>query len=75
MMYNTLSELFKGICDAIREKTGDSGVIQHQEIPEKISTIEGQGEGALQLFEPEYLTDLLTVVDAEDIIKVEEETV
>lgn len=74
-MYNTLSELFKGICDAIREKTGDGGVIQHQEIPEKISTIEGQGGGALQLFEPEYLTDLLTVVDAEDIIKVEEETV
>lgn len=40
MSYNTLSELFKGICDAIRTKDGTSDEINHQDIPERILALE-----------------------------------
>lgn len=40
MAYNSLSELFKGICDAIREKKGISNkTINHQDIPSEIRGI------------------------------------
>lgn len=39
MQYNTISSLFTGICDAIRKKEGSTGLISHQEIPERILTI------------------------------------
>lgn len=38
-MYETASELFKGICDAIREKDGTSELINHQNIPDRITAI------------------------------------
>ena len=34
--YETVNDLFKGICDAIREKTQTSEPIKHTDIPEKI---------------------------------------
>ena len=39
LTYETLSALFTGICDAIRSKTGDSGLINHQDIPATIAAI------------------------------------
>lgn len=38
--YNTVKSLFTAICDAIRAKTGTSGDIDHQDIPDRISKIE-----------------------------------
>ena len=40
MAYTTLSDLFKGICDAIRAKKGTTGTINHQDIPTEIAAIE-----------------------------------
>ena len=40
MAYTNLSDLFKGICDAIRAKKGTTGVIKHQDIPSEIEGIE-----------------------------------
>ena len=41
LTYETLPALFKGICDAIRSKTGGSDPINHQDIPATIATIGG----------------------------------
>lgn len=38
-MYNTTAELFKGICDAVREKDSTTALINHQDIPERIAKI------------------------------------
>lgn len=35
----TVPELFKQICDAIREKNGKSGLIKHTDIPQEINSI------------------------------------
>lgn len=43
LTYPTLPALFTGICNAIREKTGDIEPINHQDIPELISNISGAG--------------------------------
>lgn len=45
MSYSTIGGLFTGICDAIREKDGTTGLINHQDIPDRISAISGSGEG------------------------------
>jgi len=34
--YKTVDELFKAICDAVRELEGSEDLIPHQEIPERI---------------------------------------
>lgn len=39
LTYETLPELFTGICDAIRSKDGTSAQINHQDIPDRISAI------------------------------------
>lgn len=39
LTYETLPALFTGICDAIRSKTGQIGLINHQNIPDAISEI------------------------------------
>lgn len=41
LTYETLPLLFKGICDAIRTKTGGTDPINHQDIPATIATIGG----------------------------------
>ena len=41
MAYTNLSDLFTGICDAIRAKKGTTGTINHQDIPGEIESIEG----------------------------------
>ena len=35
----SLKDLFKDICDAIREKNGKSGLIKHTDIPQEINSI------------------------------------
>ena len=37
--YNNINELFKDICDRLREKLGTTDLIKHNEIAEKISSI------------------------------------
>lgn len=44
LTYETLPELFTGICDAIREKTGGSDPIAHQSIPSEISNLPTGGD-------------------------------
>ena len=41
--YETLKELFVGICDAIRAKEGSTGLIYHQDIPSRIEALESGG--------------------------------
>lgn len=43
-MYETVRDLFTGICDAIREKDGTTALISHQDIPERIGAISGGTE-------------------------------
>lgn len=38
-MYQSLTELFTGICNAIRSKDGTTEPIQHQDIPDRIAAI------------------------------------
>lgn len=44
-MYETTDALFTGICDAIRGKDGTTALISHQQIPARISAINGGGGG------------------------------
>lgn len=47
MAYNTVNELFIGIADAIRTKTGKTGKISTQDMPAEIESIEtGGGSGS-----------------------------
>lgn len=39
MAYTSLKTLFKAICDAIRSKDGTTGLINHQDIPDRIAAI------------------------------------
>ena len=39
LTYETLPALFEAICDAIRSKTGATGLINHQDIPATIDSI------------------------------------
>lgn len=43
MIYNNINDLFTGICDAIREKDGTTGLINHQNIPGRIRAISDVG--------------------------------
>ena len=43
-MYNTLTDLMTGICDAIREKEGSSDLIPAPDIPERIRGIGGSSD-------------------------------
>jgi hypothetical protein len=49
MTYTNLSDLLKGICDAIRDKKGTTGVIKHQDIPSEIASIKTQSQDVLSL--------------------------
>ena len=40
MIYSTIKDLFKGICDAIRSKDGTAEAINHQDIPSRIQAIQ-----------------------------------
>lgn len=44
-MYETVDALFKGICNAIRNKKGTSELIAHQNIPSEINEIQSGGAG------------------------------
>ena len=70
-MYNTLTDLMTGICDAIREKEGSSELIPVQDIPERINGIKSGGENLLKtsisnfipgIFDTSFLTTEVTVV-------------
>lgn len=41
MAYTKVTDLMTSICDAIREKEGSTGLIPHQELPERIRAIPG----------------------------------
>lgn len=43
-MYNTLTDLMTGICDAVREKEGSSDLIPAPDIPERIRGISGSSD-------------------------------
>ena len=47
LTYETLPELFTGICDAIRSKTGEVNLINHQDIPAAIVNIPTGGSDEL----------------------------
>lgn len=47
MAYTNLSDLFKGICDAIRAKKGKTGNINHQDIPSEIAGILSPSDGSI----------------------------
>lgn len=49
MKYTNLSDLLKGICDAIRDKKGTTGAIKHQDIPSEIASIKTQSQDVLSL--------------------------
>lgn len=49
MEYTNLSDLLKGICDAIRAKKGTAGAIKHQDIPSEIASIKTQSQDVLSL--------------------------
>lgn len=78
-MYNSISSLFRAICDVIRERDGTDGKIRHQEIPDRIRAIEGGGTGEGNIIRnlPAYemeLDETMQIVNAEDIIVMEENT-
>ena len=43
-MYNTLTDLMTGICNAVREKEGSSELIPAPDIPERIRGIQSGGD-------------------------------
>ena len=70
-MYNTLTDLMTGICNAVREKEGSSELIPAPDIPEKIRGISGGEENLLKtsihtfipgIFDSSFLTAEVTVV-------------
>lgn len=53
--YTNINELFTDICDSIRTKTGETGLINHTDIPEKIASIEtGGGTGVNPQINADY---------------------
>lgn len=73
-MYGTVDSLFKGICDTIRERDGTTTLIAHQDIPSRIKSIVGGGEGGSLIFIPVQILDLniqfvnISDIEEEDII-------
>lgn len=45
MVYESLKDLFTGICDAIRNKDGSVGMIEHQDIPDRILELKSSSGG------------------------------
>lgn len=43
-MYNTLTDLMTGICNAVREKEGSSDLIPAPDIPDRIRGIQSGGD-------------------------------
>ena len=56
-MYNTLTDLMTGICNAVREKEGSSELIPHQELPERILNLSGGG-GNVSYVLPSFFANL-----------------
>ena len=69
-MYNTISALFTGICNAIRSRDGTTEKINHQDIPARILSIQGSG-GLIQEFEDDVGEIGFSFVDQEDIAEEE----
>lgn len=49
-MYENVTTLFTGICDAIRAKDGTTEPIQHQDIPDRIAAIKPPSNYGLVTF-------------------------
>lgn len=61
MSYTTITELFSGICDAIRAKDGTTDPINHQDIPARIAAIQAGGGSSVSSTPP--LPDPIVWVD------------
>lgn len=49
MIYNSVKELFTGICDAVRYRDGSTEQIAHQDIPSRIVNIEGSEPAVIEI--------------------------
>lgn len=68
MSYTTITELFSGICDAIRDKDGTTDPINHQDIPARIAAISSGGGGSI-LDTPDFLESQPTFwIDADSFV-------
>lgn len=56
-MANVLGELFSGIANAIREKTGETGTMKPNEFPAKISAIEAGGSQGVKICYVTFMSD------------------
>ncbi len=76
MSYDTISGLFKGICDAVRAKEGSTGAINHIQIPERIMGIES-GDGPYynmpESYQIEILSNPFSCFNADEIVIIKEE--
>lgn len=60
MAYTNLKDLFVGICDAIREKKGTTGEINHQDIPSEIADIQSGTDTTLPTSSAATSSDILS---------------
>ena len=68
MSYTTITELFSGICDAIRDKDGTTDPINHQDIPARIAAISSGGGGSIP-DTPDFLESQPTFwIDADSFV-------
>lgn len=79
MMYNNIKELLRAICDSIREKEGTEQPIPHQDIPERIRKLKGDGNNFVEkeieaaLIEKEKeIEQTAELINTEDIIVLED---
>lgn len=68
MMYNNIKELLRAICDSIREKEGTEQPIPHQDIPERIRKLKGDGNN----FVEKEIEQTAELINTEDIIVLED---
>ena len=57
MVYENVKDLMTAICDAVRKKEGSSGLIPHQELPERILNLSGGG-GNVSYVLPSFFANL-----------------
>lgn len=67
--YNTVKDLFSAICDAVRSKTDTTDLIKHEDIPEKISSIQGSEPPEVDVSYMYFLKRSDNSITADDKIK------
>jgi hypothetical protein len=71
LRYSTLAAWAKDTCDAIREKDGTSGTIDHQDVPDRIRAIPSGGGTNVSgvTAQPENVSENVKFMDANGILK------